>query len=92
MSRNEHGEMTVFRIVCQKKQFTTKHIRQGIDLKPQTLCECPFEVMFRWRPDRRQFMRCNKMNFQHTHPLEIHYKSFIRNEAVIREIKLYIEC
>jgi hypothetical protein len=48
--------------------------------------------MFKWRPDKKGFQRCRKCNFQHTHPLEVSHKAMVRSEAVIRELKIYVEC
>jgi len=56
------------------------------------MVDCPYYVQFKWRPDKKGFMRCRKMNFQHTHPLEVSHKGMVRSEAVIRELKIYVEC
>lgn len=84
--------MTKFSLVCHKKQYGKAALRQGLQLKQSGLCDCPFIVQFKWKKDRGGFVRCKRMNFQHTHPLEVRHKNFVKNENVIRELKLYVEC
>ena len=93
VSRGEGGRANKFNLVCQKKNLSPKNnIRQGLQLKASIMCDCPYLITFKWKPDRNGYVRCKKTNFQHTHPLEVRHKSFVKSENVIRELKLYVEC
>ena len=93
VSRNEKGELMSFRLVCARKSLKKKEVLQGLELQANSYCDCPVFVGFTWHAEKNGFVRKRTSCYQHSHPLEIvSMKSFVKNEAVIREIKLYVEC
>ena len=62
-----------------------------MDLKEKR-SECPFSINFKWSNTRHGYVR-GVANYRHSHELIITKMGyFVRNRAVIKELKLYAEC
>ncbi|CDW84932.1 UNKNOWN [Stylonychia lemnae] len=92
--RNEAGVMVGFGLVCTKRQFKSfgKNVDQGLKLRDDCNLNCPVIVRFKWRNDKRKFVRSPRMMMHHSHTLDIKEKSNINNKHIQAEIQTYVEC